>query len=169
LDPLKMAPLAAFGLTDEETSLMWAYRRRLRRRTTPWQSRPSRGTQDASERPFEVADEEPELDVELPAGVAPAADAAAEDSRAEQRDAEDSGAEDLQDAGDDAVDAVDLGVEELQMAATTFPRLPTRSPATCADCHDRFSSGDPSEVIDGRLYHRRDCAEAGSRIATAAK
>jgi hypothetical protein len=112
---------------------MWAYRRRLRRRrTTPWQSRPSRGTQDASDRPFEVADEEPELDVELPAGVAPAADAAAEDSRAEQRDEEDSGAENLQDAGDDAVDAVDLGVEELEMAATTFPRPGVRRRAPTA-------------------------------------
>ena len=135
LDPLKMAPPAAFGLADEE----------------------------------------PELNVELPAQVAPATDDvlseqaehggeaavahAEEDDEAAavQADQGDNGAEfdaeDLQDIGDDVPEAADpdLGVSK------------------CAHCKEPFLSGYPPRMKYGRLYHRMDCVNHAKPIAIAAE
>jgi hypothetical protein len=83
----------------------------------------------------------------------------------------DLGAKDLRDAGDDAADALDRGVKVLQDADDDVCEAADqeRGEPKCANCHLGFSSGDPSEEIDGRLYHRRGCAEYGRQIATAGK
>jgi len=98
--------------------------------------------QDTSDHPSEVADEEPDLAVDLPAEVAPATDAA------------DSGIEDLQDAGDN-----DSGPAHQEPVGEV----------TCAYCNMEFLSGDQRYEINGRLYHDGFCLDYGKKIATVAE
>ena len=107
----------------------------------------------ASPAAFRLADEEPELDAELPAEVAPATDDAAEDSQAEQR-----------------VDAADFGAEDLQVADVDASEDADQEPGgamKCACCNMGFESGDQPQMIDGPPYHRVCALLAKSPLMTA--
>jgi hypothetical protein len=70
-----------------------------------------------------------------------------------------------------ATEAADSGIGDRHDGDDAVCEAADQEPGEpkCANCHFGFSSGDPAEEIDGRLYHRRDCAEYGRGLAMAAE
>jgi ParB-like chromosome segregation protein Spo0J len=110
--------------------------------------------QDASAAVSQVADQEPELAVDIPAEVAPATNVPV-DSLAEPQD-----------------DAANLGAEHLQNADVGGSEAANQEPGgatKCASCTMEFYSSDERVMIYGRPYHADLCAKfAKPPIAIAA-
>ena len=144
LDPLKMAPPAAFGLTDEEPELDVSPRAEVAPATEG-------AVAEQAEQGHEAAVAQPKEE-----------DEAALAQADQGNDGGKFGAEDLQDAGDDAADAVDPDVKELPDADDDDREAADQDPGgamVCAYCTGDIESSELYVMIDGRPYHRGGCVE----------
>ena len=175
LDPLKMAPPAAFGLAEEEPELDVGLPTKVAPATDAVAEQVENGDEVGLAGP-EQGDDGADLGAEdLPVGDDDGSEGTA-DGVSESADQENLGAEDLQDAGEGIAEAadqepggapVDQDAEQHGAAEPDAEDLQdSGDAASCAYCNMPLWREVPCEVFNDRIYHAF-CVEDGKRLAKA--